>query len=90
MLTESGSVGNYTSKLYVSFYQKISKSTQTSPFENLSYVPSSLLPHRWGTVKFVASVTSFVLTAVEAWGSRSLPSKGSPCNRDDSVIHMKR
>lgn len=72
------------------FYQKISKDTQKSLFENLSYTPSSRLLHRRATVKFVASVTSFVLTAVEAWGSRPLPSKGSPCNGDDRIIYMKR
>lgn len=50
----------------------ISKNTQKSPFENLSYAPSSLLRHRRVTVKFIARVNSFVLTADETWRSRSL------------------
>lgn len=85
MLAEGGS-----EKTDCELFSKISQNTQKTPFEDLNYAPSSLPLHKWGTVKFVAFVNSFVLTAGEAWGSRSLPSKGSPCNEDDRIIYMKR
>lgn len=85
VLTEGGS-----EKTDSELLSKISQNTQKTSFENLSYAPSSLPLYKWGTVKFVACVNSFVLTAGEAWGSRSLPSKGSPCNRDGRIIYMKR
>lgn len=85
VLAEGGS-----EKTDCELFSKISQNTQKTPFEDLNYAPSSLPLHKWGTVKFVAFVNSFVLTAGEAWGSRSLPSKGSPCNGDDRIIYMKR
>lgn len=89
-MTEGESAEDYMWELYESFYQKISKDTQKSLPENFSYAPSFLLLHRWGTVKFVASVTSLALRADEAWESSSLLTKVSPCNGDDGIIHTKR
>lgn len=89
-MTEGESAEDYVWELHESFYQKISKDTQKSLLEKFSYAPSFLLLRRWGTVKFVASVTSLALTADEAWESRSLLSKVSPCNGDDGIIHTKR
>lgn len=78
--TEGGRVQGIYERIDCQLLSKISQNTQESPFKNWN------APTQLGTVKFVASVNSFVLTAGEASRSRSLPSKGAPGNGDDRVI----